>query len=349
MIVPATYLGALLLTIVTIICWGSWANTMKMAGNRWPFELYYIDFTVGVVLFCAVAAFTFGMLGSDINLIDNVTIVRKKQWGFAILSGAVFNLANMLLTAAIAVAGMSVAFPIGIGLALIVGSGWSFAMHPQGNPFVLFGGAIVALAAIIVASAAYRMLNDAKVIPPIVDKSGRQRPAPKPSAAKGILLSLGSGILMGSFYPVLRMAREDVIEMGPYSLAVCFAAGVFATTPLYCLYFLNLPVLGVPVSVGRYFDALARHHLLGLAGGAIWCAGFMAHLAASFSPPELGAGPVVSYAPAQLAAVIGTLWGLYSWKEFAGAPPMSRGLIHGALGLYVIGLALISAAPLFAG
>lgn len=346
MITPTTYMGALLLAIFTMICWGSWANTMKMAG-KWRFELYYLDYTIGVLLFALMAAFTFGMLGTDINFVDNVTIVRKRQMGLGVASGMIFNLANMLLVGAIAIAGMAVAFPIGIGLALVIGVVWSYAIKPQGNPALLFGGAAVVLAAIVVASLAHRIVNAAIVIPPIVDKSGRQRAAPKPSAAKGILLSLVSGVLMGSFYPVLQMARRDDIEMGPYALALTFAIGVFVTTPLYSLYFLNLPVQGSAVKISKYFDGSARQHLLGLAGGLIWCAGLVANLAAAATPPDVKVGPAVSYALGQGAALISTVWGIFIWKEFDNAPPKSKTYIFGALGLYIVGLALVSIAPLF--
>ncbi len=347
MITPTTYMAALLLAIFTMICWGSWANTMKMAG-KWRFELYYFDYTIGVLLFAVVAAFTFGMLGTDINFVDNVTIVRKRQLGVGVAAGMVFNLANMLLVAAMSIAGMAVAFPIGVGLALIIGVVWSYILKPQGNPLLLFGGAAVVLGAIVVASIAYRILNDAKVVAPIVDKSGRQRAAPKPSAIKGILLSLISGLLMGSFYPMIQMARRDDIEMGPYALALTFAIGVFATTPLYSLYFLTLPVQGSAVKLSKYFEGSARQHLLGLAGGVIWCAGLVANLAAATTPPDVKVGPAVSHALGQGATLISTIWGLYVWKEFTGAPEKSRTFIHAALGLYVVGLALISIAPLFA-
>lgn len=347
MMTPTTYAGALLLAILTMICWGSWANTMKMAGSKWRFELYYLDYTIGLLLFAVIGAFTFGMFGEDITFLDNFTIVRKRQLGLGITAGAVFNLANMLLAGAITIAGMAIAFPIGIGLALVIGVVWSYAIRPEGNPVFLFGGALIVLGAIVIASLAYRVLNKAKVIPPIVDKSGRSRPGPRPSASKGILLSLISGVLMGSFYPLIQMARQDIIEMGPYGLGITFAIGVFATTPLYSLYFLNLPVQGSAVSIKKYFDGSAKQHLLGLAGGAIWCAGLLANLAAATTPPEVQVGPAVSYALGQGAALVSTMWGLFYWKEFTGAPSKARTYIHAALGLYVAGLAIVSIAPLF--
>jgi glucose uptake protein len=186
------------------------------------------------------------------------------------------------------------------------------------------------------------------VVPPIVDKSGRSKPGPKPTATKGIVLSLIAGILMGSFFPLIQIARKDDVEVGPYVLALCFAAGVFLSTPLYNLYFMGLPVQGPPVKLRRYIEGTVRQHLLGLAGGVIWCVGGVANFVAASAPESAQVGPAVSYALGQGATLVSTLWGLLVWKEFATAPPRALTLIRGAVLLYLVGLALISVAPVFA-
>jgi glucose uptake protein len=162
MILPTTYFGALLLLIVSMLCWGSWANTQKLAG-KWRFELFYYDYSLGVLLCAIVAAFTFGSwLPKELTFQDNFLIAGRRQMIYGVAAGAVFNLANMLLVAAIAVAGMAVAFPIAIGLALVIGVIWNFALNPQGNPFLLFGGAALVFAAIIINAFAYSTYVDAK-------------------------------------------------------------------------------------------------------------------------------------------------------------------------------------------
>ena len=110
MILPTTYLAALLLSILTMICWGSWANTQKFSG-KWRFELFYYDYALGLLITATILAFTFGTFGSELSFMDNMAIAGKKQMAFALAAGVIFNLANMLLVAAIAVAGLSVAFP----------------------------------------------------------------------------------------------------------------------------------------------------------------------------------------------------------------------------------------------
>lgn len=347
MFIPTTYMGALLLAMLAMICWGSWANTTKLAG-KWRFELFYFDYAIGLLL-CAIAiAFTFGTLGSDITFMDNMSIVRRRQQGLAMAAGGVFNLANMLLVGAISVAGMAVAFPIGIGLALVIGVAWSYLLNAQGNPSLLFGGAGVIVLAILTTARAYQIVQSAKATPSVSDKSGRMRAQPRPSATKGIALSLVSGLLMGSFFPLVQMARRDEIEMGPYSIAFCFALAVFLTTPLYSLYFMNLPVQGQPVKLKRYFEGSWKQHAWGVVGGAIWCIGGVATFVAAATPKEVQVGPATSYALGHGATLVSTLWGLLYWKEFAGAPPKAKTYVYTALVLYVAGLAMVSMAPLFA-
>src|SRR5712675_3335277 len=137
MILPATYNSALLLIILSMICWGSWANAFKLTG-KWRFELFYYDYSLGVLLAAIIAAYTFGSMGDELSFSDNLIVAMRRNMAWAVAGGVVFNLANMLLVAAISVAGLAVAFPIGIGLALVVGVVWNYFIKPQGNPVLLF-------------------------------------------------------------------------------------------------------------------------------------------------------------------------------------------------------------------
>src|SRR5689334_9921627 len=156
MIIPETYAVALLLIILSMVCWGSWANTFKLVG-KWRFELFYYDYSLGVLIAAIIAAYTFGSAGNELSFSDNLAIAGKRNMVWALAAGAVFNLANMLLVAAISVAGMAVAFPVGIGLALVIGVVWNFFINPQGNALLIFGGAALVLAAIVVDAVAYRL------------------------------------------------------------------------------------------------------------------------------------------------------------------------------------------------
>ncbi len=347
MILPTTYLSALLLIFFTMLCWGSWANTLKLAGKQWRFELYYFDYAFGVLLTAVVAAFTFGSLGDGINFLDNLMITGYRQIAYGFLAGVVFNLANLLLVAAIAVAGLAVAFPIGIGLALVVGVVWSYSLNPQGNPVLLFAGAALVLGAIVVDAVAYR--SHAAAGRRAEQPAGKKAAAQRKSGAKGIILSLACGLLMGSFYPLVEMSKAGELGLGPYAVGFVFALGVFLSTFPFNLVFMNVPVEGPPLRFIEYFRGKIPAHLLGIAGGVIWCAGTLANFAAASAPQEVQVGPAISYAVGQGATMVSALWGVLLWKEFKGASGGVTALLLLMFVLFVAGLGLISVAPLYAG
>src|SRR5713226_3560198 len=155
MVLPQTYAAALLLTIVSMLCWGSWANTFKMAG-KWRFELFYYDYALGVLIAAMIYALTFGNMGFDgFMFVDDLMHAGKRQIFYGLVAGGIFNLANMLLVAAISVAGLAVAFPVGIGLALVIGVIWNYILNPQGNPILLASGVALVVVAIVLDAMAY--------------------------------------------------------------------------------------------------------------------------------------------------------------------------------------------------
>jgi len=346
MILPESYLPALLVMILSMVCWGSWANTYKLAG-KWRFELYYFDYAIGLLAMALLLAYTLGSFGFDgFTFTDDVMHAGKRQWLFGFLGGVVFNLANMLLMAAIAVAGLAVAFPVGIGIALLVGVILNFMIKPAGNPILLFGGCALVLGAIIVDAVAYRMFSLQKY--EALAKAGKTPSLKRAVSLKGVLISVVCGLLMGSFFPLVAKAQETEVGLGPYAVAVMFAAGVFLSTFVFNLFFMNLPVEGEPVEIRDYFLGTPKQHLLGFLGGAIWCAGGVAAFVAASTPEQVGIGPAVSYAMGQGATLISALWGIIVWKEFRGADFRVKLLLAIMLVLFACGLALISIAPLYA-
>lgn len=349
MILPETYTTALLLTIVTMICWGSWANSYKLAG-KWRFELFYWDYAIGVLLAAVVVAFTFGALGFDVAsngrglpFPDDLLDSGRRNWAYGFGAGVIFNLANILLVAAIAVAGMSVAFPVGIGLALVIGVVWNYAIKPQGNAVLLFTGVGIVLAAIVVDALAYRALSLAKAKATL--KAGKNSAVPK-VGWKGIVLSVASGLLMGAFYPLVELGKQSGPGLGPYAIGFVFAFGIFCSTFVFNFFFMNLPVEGEPVEILDYFKGTKKQHALGVIGGVIWTAGTLSNFAVS-SAPDAHVGPAISYALGQGATLISALWGLLVWKEFRGADARVKILLTAMLVLFGGGLALVSIAPLY--
>jgi glucose uptake protein len=278
-------------------------------------------------------------MGLELSFRDNLMVTGKRQIAYALIAGAIFNLANMLLVAAISIAGMAVAFPIGIGLALIIGVVWNYMLNQQGNPAMLFGGVALVFVAIILNSMAYT--EHSKTTAQNLGKKVK-------STAKGIVVSLISGVLMGSFYPVVELSKVGEIGLGAYTVAFIFGVSVFLTTFVFNIYFMNLPIQGKAVDFGQYFKGTGRDHLLGVLGGVLWSAGAIANFCAASTPKSVQVGPAVSYALGQGATLISALWGLLVWKEFQGATSKAKMLIGLMLVLFVAGLALISVAPLFA-
>ena len=262
MILPSTYYGTLALMILTMLCWGSWANTFKLAG-KWRFELYYFDYAIGVMLAALIAAFTLGTLGFDgFSFRDDLLHASKKQDIYGFLAGVIFNLANMLLVAAISVSGMAVAFPIGIGLALVIGVIWSYAINPHGNPAMLFSGAALITVAIVLNSQAYKQykLNSLDHLV----RTGQVKSTRKIVSIKGVFLALVSGVLMGCFFPLVELGKQGDTGLGPYSIAVVFALGVFLSTFLFQSVFHEPAHLGTAtrnfrVFQGQHSPAHTRH------------------------------------------------------------------------------------------
>jgi glucose uptake protein len=262
----------------------------------------------------------------------------------------VFNLANLLLVAAISVSGMAVAFPISIGLALVIGTVLSYSLNPQGNPMLLFGGALLVVIAIIVDAFAYSAYLEAKKAAAIAalneDPRAKKKAERAPGAARGIALSIVSGVLMGAFYPMVEIAKAGEIGVAPYGVGLLFSGGILFSSLLYLPFFMNFPVDGEPIELIGYFQGTGKQHLLGLLGGIVWMVGGLCNFAAASTPATVQVGPAVSYALGQGATLVSALWGLLVWREFKGANERVKMLIVAMLVLFVAGLGMISIAPL---
>ena len=336
MFLPETYQAALLLMVVSMLCWGSWANTLKLCP-RFRFQLFYWDYALGLAVGAMALGLTAGSTGhsGQVFIVDLVsTSLRAFLW--AVCGGVVFNVANLLLVAAIDVAGLAVAFPVGIGLALIVGAVSSYLVHPAANPLLLFGGVALVTVAIVLDAAAYRR---------------REGNAPA-TTTRGIVLSLIAGLLMGSFYPLVARAmsaepgQPGYPAPGPYAVAMFFAIGVLVSTVPANLLLMAKPLDGKPPVAGRdYWRANFGWHVAGLLGGFIWCVGAVANFVASQA--HVSIGPAVSYSIGQGATMISACWGVFVWHEFAGAPRSARVLLFFMFVFFLLGLGSIALAPLY--
>ena len=344
MILPSTYYATFALILLSLFCLGSWANTYKLT-DKWRFELYYFDFVLGVMVTAGLAALTLGTLGFDgFSFLDDILHASKKQDILGALAGVVFNLANMLLLAAISLAGMAVAFPIAFGVALVVGVFWRYGLNPQGSPVLLFSGALLVLLAVVLVSQAYKqykLFNLDELV-----RTGQVKSTRKKVSIKAVYISVISGLLLGCFYPMVQKSMEGDTGLGPYSEGFVFALGMFLSTFLFNLFFMNLPVAGAPVEILEFFKGNIRQHLLGLAGGLVWYVGALCSFIAAGAEGQAGVNPAISFGVIQAAAVLSAIWGLLLWKEFKNPRGKVRAMLSVTIAFYLLGLAMISVGPL---
>lgn len=330
MFIIGTYGLAVAFCIVTMFCWGSWANTQKLASGKWRFELFYWDYVIGILLLALLLGLTMGSMGeAGRPFLEDLGQADTGNVGSALLGGVLFNAANILLVASIAIAGMSVAFPTGIGLALVVGVIVNYLDRPEGNALLLFGGMALVAAAILLNAYAYRRASK--------EKAGVSK--------KGLLLAIVAGLLMGFFYKYVANAMfsdftvPEAGKLSPYSAVFVFAVGILLSNLVFNTLLMRFPFVDEPVSFKDYFKGGSRNHLIGILGGAIWCVGMSFSILASDQ-----AGPAISYGLGQGATIVAALWGIYVWKEFAGAPKGTGTILNIMLLCYLIGLGMIVAA-----
>jgi glucose uptake protein len=312
---------------ITMLCWGSWANTQKLASKEWRFQLFYWDYAIGVLLLSLIFSFTLGSFGSGGRpfLSDIGQASGSAIWS-ALLGGIVFNLSNILLVAAIDIAGMAVAFPIGVGLALVLGVVVNYIKLPVGDPVLLLAGVVGVVIAILLDAFAYRRL-----------------PTDKRTSAKGILISIAAGVLMGFFFRfvVASMATDfanpEAGQLTPYTAVFFFSVGLLLSNFVWNSIVMKKPFVGDPVPYGDYVaKGNAKLHMVGILGGIIWSVGM------SFSIIASGvAGPSISYGLGQGATMVAAFWGVFIWKEFKDAPPHTGRLLTLMFVCYIFGLALI--------
>lgn len=327
MLIINSYPVAVVMLIVTMLCWGSWANTQKLATQKWPFQLFYWDYTLGILLLSLVFGLTLGSNGQEgRSFLADLDQASRAALGSAFVGGVVFNIANLLLVAAIDIAGMAVAFPIGIGLALVLGVIINYLAVPVGDPVLLFIGVALVVVAIVLDALAYR-----------------QKPGSTSVTTKGIVISLIAGTLMGFFFRFVAAATiQNFAEptpglMTPFSAVFVFSVGIFLSNFLWNTIFMYKPISGEKATYRQYFtQGNLRLHLIGILGGIIWCVGMSFSMLASEQ-----AGFAISYGLGQGATMVAAIWGVFVWKEFAGASPKTKKLITTMFVFFCVGLALI--------
>jgi glucose uptake protein len=333
MFIVQSYPLAVVMCVITMLCWGSWANTQKLATKEWRFQLFYWDYAIGVLLLALLLAFTLGSSGTGgRGFLTDLQQADSKWLGSAFLGGVIFNLSNILLVAAIDIAGLAVAFPVGVGLALALGVITTYLATQQGNVPMLALGVAGVVIAIILDGLAYKKLA-----------SGGQK-----TPTKGIVISVAAGLLMGWFYSFVAQAMGKIdpltktLEVGklsPYTAIVLFSAGLLLSNFIWNSIMMVKPLSGEPVAFGDYFSkGNIRLHFIGILGGMIWNVGMSFSIIASTK-----AGAALAYGLGQGATMIGAFWGVFIWKEFKGAPPGTNKYLAAMFLFYLLGLAVLIA------
>jgi glucose uptake protein len=327
MFIPQTYSLAVILCIITMLCWGSWGNTQKLAGKSWRFELFYWDYVIGILLFALLLGFTLGSNGQNgRSFISDISQAEPGNMLKAALGGVIFNASNILLVAAMALAGMAVAFPVGVGIALALGVIINYVFTPKGNPMLLFSGVALIVAAIIIDALAYR--KHSKSLQKV--------------SGKGIFLSVSAGVLMSLFYRFVAssmasdFANPEPGRLEPYSALFFFAIGVVVSNLIFNYLIMKKPFEGEPLTFRDYTKGSATVHLTGILGGVIWNIGMSMSILASGK-----AGYAISYGLGQGATLIAALWGVFIWKEFKGASMQVNWLVTIMFFAYLAGLTFL--------
>lgn len=328
MFIVNSYSLAIFFCFITMLCWGSWGNTQKLAAKTWRYELFYWDYVIGVLLFSIISAFTLGSIGAEGRpfLQDLAQADTSNVWSAAI-GGIIFNASNILLSAAIALCGMSVAFPVGVGLALVLGVLINYFSAAKGDPMYIFIGVGLIVVAILLNAFAYKKAQTDK----------------KKLTSKGIFIAIAAGVIMAFFYRFVaasidlnNFANPEVGKLTPYTAVFIFSIGVFLSNFVFNTIAMKRPVEGEPVKISEYFKGNAKTHMVGILGGMIWCLGQSFSMIASEK-----AGAAISYGLGQGATLVSALWGILIWKEFKNAPKVSNQLNVGMFILFVIGLGFL--------
>src|SRR6266487_4797286 len=328
MFIIQNYSLAVVFCIITMLCWGSWANTQKLAGKTWRFELFYWDYVIGILLFSLLSALTLGSIGSEgRSFISDLQQANSSNIISALLGGFIFNAANILFSAAIAIAGMAVAFPIAIGLALVLGVVVNYSASQKGDPVFLFTGVALVAVAIVINAIAYRKASTAN----------------QQVSTKGIIISLIAGVLMSFFYRFIaasmdleNFASPAVGKMTPYTAVFIFSIGIFLSNFIFNTILMKKPLQGSPTGYKGYFKGNFGLHMVGVLGGLVWGIGNSLNLIAAGK-----AGPAISYGLGQGATLIAALWGVFIWKEFQQAPKGTSALITAMFVFFIAGLGLL--------
>lgn len=241
MYIVESYPLAVFYCFITMLCRGSWANSQKLATKSWRTSLYYWDYTLGLVLTALLLGLTLGSNGQGgRSFVQDLLQADISSYTSALLGGVIFNLSNLLIVAAIDMAGMAVAFPLAVGIALVLGVVLNFVAYGTGDAGLLFVGVGLVCLAILLSAAAYRRLSSAQGV----------------GSTKGIVVAILSGVVMVFFYRFVADSMSfdfyspEAGKFTSYSAVFIFSLGAFVSNFVWNSYFMYFPIKGPAASYG---------------------------------------------------------------------------------------------------
>lgn len=346
MVFPVTFASVLLAAILSLLFGALWLLPFRATG-KWRFELFGLDFSIGVLLASILTGFTLGSMGSEITFFDTLNIVRKSSLLFLFGTGALLYLGMLFLMAAVATSGPATAFLMGISFSVAVAAIGTHLVAPMTS--IAFTAVAVALLLIAVALAARahaeRIRQREMDLLQKAIAAGVKGKLAKNAPIKGIALALAAGVCIGVAMPLVAWVQSrDEIQFGAYAVGTILAGAAILGGPFFLLFFLNLPVQGEALSFGAWARGTARQHLLGWASGALWYCGFLGLALAAFATPKAEVSRGLAFAVSHLSMLIAGLLGIAAWGEYANAPS-ARSAALLSVALATLGTLVFAVAP----
>jgi len=340
--IPTTYFSAQILLILSFLLLGLWSSTFKLAGNRWRFELFSVDFAFGAILFSLVSAYTFGAFGAELGFEEHLMIASKTNQALAVGAGGLFAFGSIMLLGGSALLGLAFTFAIGTGAAILMLGITDFAGFRAIMLGVAIFAALLAILFEVLGAKAAETILPAVHLPVMVLKSSLGRSQqPKNSSgwrnsSKGIIVSILGGLAIGGMASPFYTAVFGQFGLGSFAGIVLFSSGALVTTLLLNVLLMNLPIHSVPIGPKAYFKGGFGQHLLGLIGGAFCAGGVLLLTLINAFPTDVQPDSLWLWAAGLGAGFIAMALGLSKWRELSNAPGSAvRSLVIGAILLVV--------------
>lgn len=321
MLLPHSFSTAFTLLIMGMIFWGSWPNSYRITQD-WRLELFHLDFSIGMFLIAILAALTAGTYFSPHGFGQNFINSDHSAWLWTVGAGAFVNVGNLMLVAGIRKVGMAVAFPVAVGLSLVLGTFLSYWVIPKGDPLWLGLGVALIFSGVLTTSLAYRYR-------PEEENSSRR-------SISGLGICVISGILFTCAGPMVAKSLSSPRPLVPYGVCFLYGFGSLLAAPPLVLCFMRHPIEGGPISFADYSGGSLRNHAAGWLGGAL-CGGGMLF---TFIPAGM-VGMAIALAVGQADPLVAALWGIFLWREFHNSPARAHVLLVIMFFLYISGLIAI--------